>query len=272
MVPDTSDRFQTVQIVHIVQPDLLWNQMHNWIFQKKKNVWNWTLKVLSLFQTPFTVSRLSRPWHCPAILTLEVEVQLRFENKVNVGIEVPKVQLSFSKEGICSENLPWFQTTFTVSRLSRPWDCPALLPGVQNMCQRVSTADRHFFYFARHFLCVTQNGQKMTPNGQKMTKNGQKMTQNGKKLPKIILNDPKWPRMVQKWPKMAQNGPKMTFLKCRDLRVLPGTFHAWPKMAEKWPKMTKKWPKMAKNDPKWPKNDPKWQKMTQNYPKWPQMA
>ena len=25
-------------------------------------------------------------------------------------------------------------------------------PGVQNMCQRVSTADRHFFYFARHFL------------------------------------------------------------------------------------------------------------------------
>ena len=76
------------------------------------------------------------------------------------------------------------------------------------MCQRVSTADRHFFYFARHFLCVTQNGQKMTQNGQKMTKNGQKMTQNGKKLPKIILNDPKWPRMVQKWPKMAQNGSK----------------------------------------------------------------
>ena len=102
--------------------------MHNWIFQMKKNVGNWTLKGLSLFQTPFTVSRLFRPWHCPAILTLEVEVQLRFENKENVGIEVPKVQLSFSKEGICSENLPWFQTTLTVSRLSRPWDCPALLP------------------------------------------------------------------------------------------------------------------------------------------------
>ena len=30
------------------------------------------------------------------------------------------------------------------------------------MCQRVSTADRHFFYFARHFSCVTHNDQKMT--------------------------------------------------------------------------------------------------------------
>ena len=89
-------------------------------------------KVLPLFQTPLTVSRLSRPWDCPAILTLEVEVQLRFwkegkcwnwtsessieffKRRKMFGIELPKV-------------LPWFQTTLTVSRLSRPWDCPAIL-------------------------------------------------------------------------------------------------------------------------------------------------
>ena len=35
-------------------------------------------KVLPLFQTPLTVSRLSRPWDCPALLPLEVDVQLRF--------------------------------------------------------------------------------------------------------------------------------------------------------------------------------------------------
>ena len=36
----------------------------------------------------------------------------------------------------------------------------------------------------------------------------------------------KWPKMAKndpKWQKMTQNDPKITFLKCRDLRVLPGT-------------------------------------------------
>ena len=68
-----------------------------------------------------------------------------------------------------------------------------------------------------------KNDQKLPKNDQKMTQNGQKMTKNGKNWPKITINGPKWPNMAQKWPKMAQNGPKMTFLKCRDLRVLPGT-------------------------------------------------
>ena len=58
---------------------------------------------------------------------------------------------------------------------------------MQNMCQRVSTADRHFFYlnFGQALLCMTQNDQKMTQNG-------------------------------SKW-------PKMTFLKCRNSRILPGS-------------------------------------------------
>ena len=71
-----------------------------------------------------------------------------------------------------------------------------------------------------------KNYPKWPKNYPKWPKNypkWQKMTQHGKKWPKITLNGPKWPNMAQKWPKMAQNGPKMTFLKCRDLRVLPGT-------------------------------------------------
>jgi len=51
------------------------------------------------------------------------------------------------------------------------------------MCQRVSTADRHFFLFCQALFMRDPKWPKNDPKWPKMTQNGQKVTQNGKKLP-----------------------------------------------------------------------------------------
>ena len=66
-------------------------------------------KVLPLFQTPLTVSRLSRPWDCPAILTLEVEVQLRFSK------EEKCLELNFESSVLVSDTFYRFQIVQTVT-------------------------------------------------------------------------------------------------------------------------------------------------------------
>ena len=76
-------------------------------------------KVLPLFQTPLTVSRLSRPWDCPALLPLEVDVQLRFPKEgkcfeLNFSLSTSESLIEFFKRRKMFELpkvLPWFQTS-----------------------------------------------------------------------------------------------------------------------------------------------------------------
>ena len=81
----------------------------------------------------------------------------------------------------------------------------AVPAGVQNMCQRVSTADRHFFLFCQALFM---------------------------RDPKWPKNDPKWPKNDQKWPK---NDPKW--------QKITQNYPKWPKNDLKWTKITPKWPK-----------------------------
>ena len=119
MVPDTSDRFQTVQTVSrpsrravfLCDLELLPKNTNSGtrrrieIFQKSKMIRIENPKLLAWFQTPQTVSRPSRPSsHTNFGTRRRIEI---FKKRKMIRIEFPKV-------------LAWFQTPQTVSRPSRP--------------------------------------------------------------------------------------------------------------------------------------------------------
>ena len=122
MVPDTSDRFQTVQTVSrpsrraVFWCDLILlpkntnsgTRRRIEIFQKSKMIRIENPKLLAWFQTPQTVSRPSRPDFQPRKTNSGTRRPIEiFKKRKMIRIEFPKL-------------LAWFQTPQTVSRPSRP--------------------------------------------------------------------------------------------------------------------------------------------------------